>query len=102
MAGVSHVISRNLKSKDFLHLAEFWLSLVSMAVISYIFDSKNEHIVALSLLGWIWPIKSVIQIMEDMSGAKLFNRTLPIVLAVGGFSSALLAMCGCGRRTAVC
>jgi signal transduction histidine kinase len=92
MAGVSHVISRNLKSKDFLHLAEFWLSLVSMAVISYIFDSKNENIVALSLLGWIWPIKSVIQIMEDMSGAKLFNRTLPIVLAVGGFSSALLAM----------
>ncbi len=91
MGGLSYVISRHLKSKEFRHLAEFWMSLVTMAVVSYIFISDNEHIVSLSLLGWIWPLKSVIQIMEDMSGVELFTRSKPIVLGLGGALTLILA-----------
>ena len=91
MGVLSLVISRHLKSKEFRHLSEFWFSLVAMTVIAYVFMSENEYVVALSLLGWIWPIKAILRIAEDMSGVELFTRSKPIILAVGGFLTLILA-----------
>jgi signal transduction histidine kinase len=83
MSGLSYVIFRHLKSKEFVHLAEFWASMAALAVVSIIFRSDNEHIVVLSLLGWIWPLKTILQIAEDMSGAELFTRSKAIIMSAG-------------------
>lgn len=90
MSGLSLVISRHLKAKEFVHLAEFWISLAAMAVVSFIFRSQNQHIIALSLLGWIWPLKSLLYVAEDMSGAELFTRSKVIILGVGIMMSLIL------------
>lgn len=83
MSGLSFVIARHMKSKEFVHLSEFWVSLAAMAIVAFVFSSEKEHIVALSLLGWIWPLKTILQVAEDMSGAELFSRTKVIILALG-------------------
>lgn len=94
LGGLSYVISRKLKSTEFMHLAEFWCSLALMTFLSFIFRSTDENVVALSLLGWIWPIKAILQITEDMSGLELYRRPKVIVMAVGGFLSVAMVSYG--------
>lgn len=76
------------------NLAEFWLSLAVMMVISYIFASSNEAIVGISLIGWIWPLKTMFQIIHDMSGVEINYRLISIIMGVGGFLSLALASYG--------
>lgn len=87
LGGVSFVLSKRLKSQQILHLAELWVSLGAMMVVSYLLRSPNEHFVALSLLGWIWPIKCILQIGQDLSGQPILMRPKVVVLAVGAFLS---------------
>jgi len=91
MGALSYFLSRGLGSKEFVHLTEFWASLASMTIVTYLFSMGNEQLVALSMLGWVWPIKSIIQVAEDMSGMELFKRSKVIVLAAGAFVTLILA-----------
>jgi len=91
MGALSYFLSRGLASKEFVHLTEFWASLASMTIITYLFSMGNEELVALSMLGWVWPIKSIIKVAEDMSGMELFKRSKVIVLAIGAFVTLILA-----------
>ncbi|MBA2403458.1 MAG: GHKL domain-containing protein [Bdellovibrionales bacterium] len=88
---LSFSISRRLASHEYKHLAEFWASLATMTVISYIFRSGNDNIVALSLLGWLWPLKTIMHVIKDMSGLEMLNRNKVIVVAVGFLTALILA-----------
>lgn len=94
LSGLSFVISRKMKSKEFIHLTEFWASLAGLAVISYIFRSGGDHMVAWSLVGWIWPMKTILQVAQDMSGIDLYHRSKVLILAFGGFLTLVLARYG--------
>lgn len=83
--------SRRLKAPEFKHLTEFWCSLATMMVISFALQARNETLAALSLLGWIWPVKTIFQISEDMAGREFFFRPKVITMAVGGFLTLALA-----------
>ena len=83
--------SRRLKSSEFKHLTEFWCALTTMMVISFALQAQNETLAALSLLGWIWPVKTIFQISEDMSGGEFFFRPKVITMAVGVFLTLALA-----------
>jgi signal transduction histidine kinase len=82
---------RKERSKEFTHLTEFWLSIAVMVVISYIFHHQNEHIVAISLVGWLWPLKTISLFLEDLTGMSFINRTRYLVLASGIFVSLVMA-----------
>jgi signal transduction histidine kinase len=94
MALVSWFISRRLRSKEFMHLSEFWWSLASMTAISYIFHSSNMHVVGLGLLGWVWPLKTIFQVAEDLSGVELERRLKVIVLTLGACATLVMASYG--------
>jgi signal transduction histidine kinase len=94
LGGLSFVISRQLKSKEFMHLTEFWGSLAGLSAISYIFRTGNGPMIGLSLLGWIWPIKTIIQVAQDMSGVQLYHPSKVIIPAVGGFITLIMASNG--------
>lgn len=85
LAGLCFVIAKRVKSEQILHLAELWLSLALMIGVSYFTQSKNDNIVAISLLGWIWPLKAILQMIQDLSGVTIFLRPKVIVVSVGAF-----------------
>jgi signal transduction histidine kinase len=91
LGGLSFVISRRLNSHEFKHLTLFWASLGTMTVISYIFQSNNEAIVALSLFGWIWPLFAINQVAEDISKLRLMDRTKIMILTLGVLTTLILA-----------
>lgn len=77
-----------------MHLTELWCAFGTMTVISYLFRSSNPHVVALSLIGWVWPIFAIMKVSEDISGVDVFNRTKVIILSVGAFLTVVLASYG--------
>ncbi len=89
---LSYFQGRKYHSRDFAHLAEFWFSLTTMTIISYFFRSSSPQVVALSLVGWIWPIKTITQILEDMTGKSLVNTLLVLVPVTGAITSLALAL----------
>ena len=82
---------RKMKAQEFIHLTEFWASLTLMTAISFIVRSKSEHIVALGLVGWIWPMKTITQLLQDVSGKTLHSKSLIVIPIIGGFVSLALA-----------
>lgn len=95
MGGLCYFTSRRLKAPELFHLVEFWASLGVMTVVSYIFRYGSEAMVAISMLGWIWPAKTIFQVMIDVFEVKLKSRSWTIVLSVGGFIT--LALAGYGQ-----
>ncbi len=91
MLGLAYANYRRLKFIEFSHLTEFWASLSFMEVTSYVFQHENPQIVALSMMGWCWPLRTMRLLLEDMSGQKLMHRWEYIVLGSGGFVSVALA-----------
>jgi signal transduction histidine kinase len=94
MAGLSVLSYRRLKTKEFLHLTEFWISLTLMVLAAFVFRNKNPQIVALSMVGWIWPLRGFRLFLEDICEAKLMKSWEYILLGVGGFISVALASYG--------
>lgn len=65
-----------------------------MILTSYFFRHQSEHIIALSLVGWIWPLRTIRLVLEDMTGLILMNRVKYIILGLGGFISLALGSYG--------
>ena len=91
MGVLSIVLSHRLKSIEFKHLSEFWASWAVMEVVNYIFHSDNEFIAGFALFGWIWPIKTNIQVIKEISGIDFYLRDKAIILACGGLLTLILA-----------
>ena len=80
----SYLNARRTHSKEFIHLCEFWSSLALMTVLALFFQSSNEDVVALSLLGWFWPLRTIILVVADITEKKLFSHSLLILPVLGG------------------
>ena len=91
MGILSYMNCQRFKSKEFMHLSEFWASLAVMTIISYLFKDSRENLIGFSLIGWIWPMKTIMQIAQDISGLEFINRTKVIIIGAGTFLSLALA-----------
>lgn len=98
MAVLTYLNVRSQGLQEFTHLTKFWISLTTMMGISYLFQSENEHIVALSLLGWLWPLKNIMQIAQDISRLELISKQKIIILVLGGVLTLGLASSGVSFR----
>lgn len=90
MGGMSYLTYRRQLQKEFLHLSEFWVSLSVNVIAYYAFRIGGPQIIALSLIGWVWPIKTFKLILQDMSGTRVMHRWQFIVLGVAGFVTVAL------------
>ena len=75
-------------------MTEFWASL-GVGVLFIIFFNQNMNSwAAVSMLGWIWPLRTFKLVMEDFSGVKVMTRWHVIALGAAAFLS--FAMGGYG------
>ena len=90
MGALSYLSFKRHKRKEFINLTEFWGSLAVNVLAYYIFRAGNPQMIALSMVGWIWPMKTFRKVLEDLSAAKVMHRWQYITLAVGGFLTVAL------------
>ena len=57
----------------------------------YAFQDSTPQIRALTMLGWILPLRSFRQVMQDLSGQNVMDRWEYITLFAGGFITVALA-----------
>lgn len=95
LMGLLSVLSyRRHRMREFAHLSELWASLALNAIVFYFFRHENPQIVALSMVGWLWPLRTFRLVLEDISGKDLFHRWGYIVIAAGVFLSVAMASYG--------
>lgn len=94
MGFLSYLSYRRHKEKELKHLTEFWASLGVGVLFITIFNSYENSWAALSMLGWVWPLRTFKLVMEDFSGVKVMNRWH--VLGLGGGAFLTFTMGGYG------
>jgi signal transduction histidine kinase len=81
---------KNNSSTPYAHLTEFWASLFVMSCLSFFYTQENPRWAAMTMLGWIWPLRTFKLVLEDMTARPLMQRWEYVVLAVGIFSTIAL------------
>lgn len=94
MGVLSYLSYRRYKEREFAHLTEFWGALTINTWAMGIFAHMMPSVVALSMVGWIWPLRAFRLYLEDISGHKHIERWKYILLGVGAFTTVALASYG--------
>lgn len=66
-------------------MTELWFSLAVNAIFIFALWTEDSSLVALSLLGWIWPFRTLMLVLQDFSGESLLNRWHYLALGAGAF-----------------
>lgn len=88
---VTFITGRKEQKKEFVHLTELWASLFVNGLAYLIFREGTPKFVALSMLGWIWPMKAIKDVFEDLTRSKIFDRWFYGAMGIGAFLSLSLA-----------
>ncbi|WP_408096691.1 sensor histidine kinase [Peredibacter sp. HCB2-198] len=96
MGGLSYLSYRRHKEKEFYHLTEFWAALGFNTLACGFFLHIMPHIIALSMVGWIWPLRGFKLFLQDISGTEFSGRWRYLMLAGCAFVSVALASYGMG------
>lgn len=87
MTGITWLSWQRHREKELAHLTEFWASLTFNAIVMFIFHRETTYMAALTMLGWLWPVRTFHLVLEDISGAKVMNKWHYLVLGVGAFAT---------------
>lgn len=79
------------KERRTLHMLEHWASYSSYFLLSYLTNHPQEEIVSLSMLCWFWRVKTIRQLLEDISRTTL-RRNWHKFLLWGGLVLWLVGM----------
>jgi signal transduction histidine kinase len=91
MSGISFMTFKRYKDQHLAHISEFWLSLALNVSVFYLFRNSDPRIVALSMLGWVWPLRTICNLLQNVSGAQgIMQRWHYILLGLGAFVSIAL------------
>lgn len=82
------------KRREFRHLGEFFIALLLMVCISYFFGTKDSRSLTLTVLPWLWVLKTFSQMLEDVSGVSLVRKFYFSIMGVGAVLSIGLASLG--------
>lgn len=91
VAGLAYSHYRKTKDLAFNHLLEFWCSMMVMISATFFFQQQNPQVRGLAMVGWIWPLRCIRLLLEDLSGVKLMQKWEYILLSVGAFATLALA-----------
>ncbi len=73
------------KEKELGHLTEFWASMVVSVATLMAFATQTGPLAALSMIGWIWPLRTVMLVTEDISGVRVLHRWHYLIFGAGAF-----------------
>lgn len=92
---LSWVTWQRYQERAFRNLTELWASLFVNAVFLVWMGPDISRLAGIEMLGWIWPVRTLLLILEDISGKKLMpHRWYFISMGVAAFIS--FAMGGYG------
>lgn len=94
MGALSYLSYRRHREQEFSHLTEFWAALGLNTIICGVFQEMMPQAIALSMVGWIWPLRGFRLFLEDITGANLLHRWKYIALGTGTFLSVAIAAYG--------
>ena len=94
MCGLSFLTYRRHKDEGLKILTELWASLGFNVIIASVFALAPIQYVALTMVGWIWPLRSIKLYLEKISGQGLTNKMFYTSIGVGAFLSVALATFG--------
>jgi signal transduction histidine kinase len=90
MSSLSFLKFQELRKKQFLHLTEFFLAISADALTSWFFLAKGPAFLIISMIPWIWSLRVLGLVFEDLTQQKLYHRIHLLVLALGGLISLIL------------
>lgn len=92
---LSWITWQRYREKAFRNLTELWASLFVNAVFLVWMGPDTSRLAGLEMVGWIWPLRTLPLILEDISGKKLIeHRWYFISMGAAAFIS--FAMAGYG------
>lgn len=91
MGLVSFLLHREHKEKKFAHLTEFWASMLFNVIVMIMFSGDMTKTAVISMVGWIWQLRTFKLVLEDISGAPLMNQVHFIAMGVTGFITFAMA-----------
>jgi signal transduction histidine kinase len=94
MGFLSYVSYRSHKDEAFMNLTEFWAALGLNVVVAAIFAEAPIQYVALTMVGWIWPLRGLRLFYQKLSGIEFNMKWAQVALGMGGFLSVALATYG--------
>ena len=90
MAVVSYLSYRRHQKRELRNLTELWCSLLGNVLAYYIFRDGEPYMAALSMIGWLWPLKTIGIFLEDITGAALMKRWHFVFVLAGGLATIAL------------
>lgn len=90
MSAISYSKSLSYKRREFRNLSEFFLSLSLYSVCSWMLLPLGGAFIILSMLSWIWMLRTAGLISQDISGQVLFSKFHSYALVFGGVISIIL------------
>lgn len=82
--GMAFIKYYQTKKDEFLHLGEFYGSLISVVAASFLFG-------AFSVVPWFWTVRTFTLLMTDMTGVNCFKKFHLIALGTGAIASLAMA-----------
>lgn len=90
LSGLALYKSAQYKRVEFRHLSEFYLSMLLVSASSWFLLPLGSAFIILSMLPWMWCLRTFGLICEDVSKQTLFSKFHYYVLALGGIISIIL------------
>lgn len=87
MSAMSFVKFIRYKKNEFRHLSEFYLSMGLVAVSAWVLLPLGSAFVVLSMLPWMWTLRTMGLVTEDIGRLPLFTRFHYLILGLGGVIS---------------
>ncbi len=85
MLALTWPLYQRRKEKELGHLTEFWASMVVSVVTMMVFATQTVPMAAFSMIGWIWPLRTVMLVTEDISGVSIYQRWYYLIFGGGAF-----------------
>ena len=92
LSGFAWLKSFKYNSQEFRHLREFYLSIAVVTAATRFLLPLGPAYIVLSMLPWIWSLRTFGLLTGDISKLTLFTRLHLIVLAVGGITSLIFLL----------
>lgn len=85
MGALSYLSYLREKETHLRNLTEFWASLGINSLMIFIFRQSMDSKAAIPMISWLWMIRTLRLVLEDISGQKIFKRWHYITIGVGAF-----------------
>jgi len=87
MSYLSFLSYKKHKNRELLSYFQLWISMSLNVLFMMVFYGTSNWMTALSMLGWIWPARTLNVVLKDFSQKQVLNKIHFILMGVGAFIS---------------